>query len=228
MEYKGITTDVLFLMADNRFRDSKAFYDQHKEALKQGMTIPMRQIAGIVGQDLVKLDPLMVVEPTKMVSRIRRDTRFTKDKSLYRDNMWIMFTRDKYSWRSYPCFWFEVTQTSYSMGVGVYSNDAGFLECYRKHLRENTAEFKKAVKKCESVGAQVTGNSYKRKTFEGCPKGLEDFYLHKELGFIIHSTSFDDLKDDTIIEIIRKNFKAFSPMYKFLLNISDEYYSEAE
>ena len=89
MNYDGISRETLFLLADNRFRNSKEFYDEHKEELKSGITVPMRQIAGIISSEFAKLDPLMVTNPVKMVSRIRRDTRYTKDQSLYRENMWI-------------------------------------------------------------------------------------------------------------------------------------------
>ena len=95
MRYDGITRNSLFLLADNRFRDSKAYYEEHKEEIKSGVTIPMRQIAGVIGEELLSVDPLMNTIPTKMVSRVRRDTRYTKDKSLYRENMWIMFMRPK-------------------------------------------------------------------------------------------------------------------------------------
>ena len=97
MKYEGISRETLFLLADNRFRNSKEFYDEHKEELKSGITVPMRQIAGIISSEFAKLDPLMVTNPVKMVSRIRRDTRYTKDQSLYRENMWIMFMRDKHA-----------------------------------------------------------------------------------------------------------------------------------
>ena len=53
MEFKGITSEALFMMADNRFRNSKAYYDEHKEELKAKMTVPMRQIAGILGEELL-------------------------------------------------------------------------------------------------------------------------------------------------------------------------------
>ena len=69
MEYKGITPEALFLLADNRFRNSKEYYESRKEEIKSGVTELMNTI------------------PTRMVSRVRRDTRYTNDKSLYRDNM---------------------------------------------------------------------------------------------------------------------------------------------
>lgn len=55
------------------------------------MTVPMRQIAASLSDMMLDIDPFMNTIPTKMVSRVRRDTRYTHDKHLYRENMWIMF-----------------------------------------------------------------------------------------------------------------------------------------
>ena len=41
--------------------------------------------------EMVKIDPQFVTVPSRMVSRVRRDTRYTKDKTLYRANMWLFF-----------------------------------------------------------------------------------------------------------------------------------------
>lgn len=227
MEYKGITRDSLFLLADNRFRDSRDFYEEHKEEIKNGVTVPMRQIAGIISEELSAIDPLMNTVPTKMVSRVRRDTRYTKDKHLYRENMWIMFMRPKRDWVGYPCMWFEVTPREYSMGVGFYGDEAGLLEAYRKNLRERPDEFKEAADKCKKTGSVFFKRQYKR-PFPGCPEGLEEYYNAKDVGFITFSGDLDDLKEEKIIEIIRGTFKLFTPMYKFLLSVSDEYFSKGE
>ncbi|MBQ4604406.1 MAG: DUF2461 domain-containing protein [Clostridia bacterium] len=227
MKYDGITRESLFLLADNRFRDSKAYYEEHKEAIKIGVTVPMRQIAGIIGEELSSVDPLMNTIPTKMVSRVRRDTRYTKDKSLYRENMWIMFMRPKHDWHGYPCFWFEVTPREYSMGIGFYGDEPGLLETFRKNLRERPEEFRKAADKCVKCGSVFFNRKYKR-PFPGCPEGLEEYYNAKDVGFISFSGDLDDLKDERIIEIIRGYFQAYIPMYKFLLSVSDEYYSKEE
>lgn len=227
MEYKGITRDALFLMADNRFRDSKEYYEEHKEQIKSSMTIPMRQLAGIIGEELLAVDPLMNTIPTKMVSRVRRDTRYTKDKSLYRENMWIMFMRPKHEWRGYPCMWFEVTPREYTMGVGFYGDEPGLLETFRKNLRERPDEFRKAADMCVKVGSYFMKRQYKR-PFPGCPEGLEEYYNAKDIGFITFSSQLEDLENEKIIEIMRGTYKACTPMYKFLLSVSDEYFSKGE
>ena len=35
MEYTGISADALFLLAQNRFENSRDFYEAHKEEIKQ-------------------------------------------------------------------------------------------------------------------------------------------------------------------------------------------------
>ncbi len=227
MKYDGITRESLFLMADNRFRNSKSFYDEHKEELKAGITVPLRQIAGEVVQDLVRLDDKMVSVPVKMVSRFRRDTRFTKDQSLYRDHMWIMFMRDKHAFRGYPAFWFEVTPAEYSMGMGIFMTQPAQMALYRRYLRERPQEFKRAAAKAEKCASGIYGSQYKRMP-EGCPKGLEPYYDRKEFGFIKYSGNLDDLADEKIIEIIKSNYNGFIPMFKFLFDIAEEFNTSAE
>ncbi len=226
MKYDGISRDMLFLMADNRFRNSKAFYEEHKQELKSGITVPLRQIAGEVVGDLLKLDEKMVSVPVKMVSRFRRDTRFTKDQSLYRDHMWIMFMRDKHAFRGYPAFWFEVTPSDYSMGVGMFMTTPAQMRLFRRYLREKPEEFKKAVSKAERNGSFIYGSEYKRMP-EGCPAGLEPYYCRKEFGFIRYGTNPKDLETDEIINIIKKTYKDYAPVFKFLFDIAEEF-SKAE
>lgn len=225
MDYKGIRREHLFMLADNRFRNSKEYYEVHKEQIKENVTIPMRQIAGILGEELLAVDPLLNTIPVKMVSRVRRDTRYTHDKSLYRENMWIMFMRPKHEWRGYPCMWFEVTPSNYSMGVGFYGDEAGLLEAFRKNLRERPDEFRKAADKCLKTGSVFFNRRYKR-PFSDCPAGLEEYYNAKDVGFIAFSENLEDLEDETIIQKLRLTYKSFAPMYKFLLSVSDEYFSK--
>lgn len=227
MQYNGITRDSLFLLAENRFRNSRDFYEEHKEQIKQGVIVPMRQIAGIFSEELLAIDPLMNTVPTKMVSRVRRDTRYTKDKSLYRENCWIMFMRPKDSWRGYPCMWFEVTPCSYSTGIGFFGEESGLMEKYRKALRERPDEFKKAASGVLKTGTFFDSRQYKR-LFPGAPEGLEEYYNSKNFCFIKHCDTLEDLENDKIIGIMRKIFKGYAPMYKFLLSVSDEYFSKEE
>lgn len=221
MEYKGITPEALFLLADNRFRNSKEYYESRKEEIKSGVTEPMRQLAGLIGGELLSVDPLMNTIPTRMVSRVRRDTRYTNDKSLYRDNMWIMFMRPKKEWRMYPCMWFEVTPRAWSCGVGTYEARADLMEAFRERLRNEPDRFREAVRQAENVGAVYDAELYRRPKPD-CPAGLDKYYNAKYFYFIFESPELSALENDGIIEKLRQIYRGFAPMYEFLRDVSDD------
>lgn len=221
MGFNGITSEAMLLLSENRFRDSREFYEEHKEEIKAGITVPLRQIAGIIGERLTLLDPLIVSNPVKMVSRVFRDTRFTHDKRLYRENMWVMFMRDKHLWRSYPCMWFEVFPGRFTTGIGLFMETPALMEYYRAAIRERTAEFTAAVRSVEAAGGVLAGETYK-KPKPGCPKGLEEYYNIKSMYFMKTSCDFEKLAGSDAIEELWSFYQAASPMYSFLLSVSDK------
>ena len=66
--------------------------------------------------------------PTKMVSRVRRDTRYTPDKHLYRENMWIMFMRPKRRVAYVSAHVVRSNSQAWSCGVGTYEVSADYME----------------------------------------------------------------------------------------------------
>ncbi len=222
MAYNGIKPETLFLAAQNKFENSRVFYEEHKQELKEGFTIPMRQIAAEIVPQLYELDDKVMTDPVKMVSRFFRDTRFSKYKHLYRDNLWIMFMRNKHEWQQYPCMWLEVTQTFWSYGVGMFRVDAAYLELYRKALIERPQEFLKAVEDAEKTGAMYCPEFYKKpKPGDPIPE-IEPYYHIKNLHFIAQRTDFETLGKEELIDELKEVYKNFSGMYSFLKSVADE------
>lgn len=225
MEYRydGITVETLMLMSENAFRDSRDFYEQNKETLKKGMTIPIRQVIEALADTIIDIDPQIPIDPVRMVSRIRRDTRFSKNKHLYRENLWAMFMRDKHELPYYPCMWFEVSPESYSGGVGVYDAPPALMEIFRRHLTERPKEFEKAAAAAEKAGAVYHCESYKKEK-PGCPNDkLARFYNAKHFYFIYSFPDVRQLATPDFIEDIRGIYQQLKPLYRFLLSVSEEY-----
>lgn len=226
--FKGFDEDTLFLLAENRFNDSKAHYELVKEALKNKATIPMRQLCSDLCDELFEIDEHMNLIPSKMVSRIRRDTRFAKNKEMYRDNMWCMFMRNKHTWHHQPCMWFEFMPGGYSVGVGTFRIEPGYLDAFRKVIEENQLEFKKAIESAQSLGAMVDFERYKKDkdTSKITIEEIKPYYNAKYLYFINYSSDLTPLFDGSVIDIVRENIKAYTPLYKFLIKVCEKMISE--
>lgn len=94
---------------------------------------------------MLEIDPQFVVTPSRMISRVRRDTRYTKDKTLYRANLWFFFRRPRRERESVPCYYFEIHPEYWGYGCWgswdrsemeamremILREDQMFLEAYR-------------------------------------------------------------------------------------------------
>ncbi len=223
--YNGIAPESLLLLSENRFRNDRSFYEENKEKIKNGIIVPMRQIAQALADDMLETDGLMSIDPSKMVSRIRRDTRFTKDKSLYRENIWMLFMREKHELPDFPAFWFEVRPDGYDCGVGTYATPPGMMECYREAIRKSPEKFLSAAAKCLEQGAVFGGEKYKKEK-PGLPcEAVSEFYSVKTCWFIKRNPDITRLADESIIDEIRQTFTAYREMYAFLLGVSSKWHN---
>ncbi len=223
MAYNGISAEAMWLLAQNRFENSKPFYEEHKEEIKKSVIIPMRQIAGELSPLMYEIDDMMNLDPVRMVSRVRRDNRYTHDKHLYRDNLWVMFMRPKKEWETHPCMWFEVRQEFFSYGVGGFSMPPALMAIYRRHLIEREQEFLYAVKSARKIGAAFSGECYKKPKPGNPSPAVLPYYNVKYLSFMVTRNDFETLTTPKLIEELEEAYKALAPMYKFLKEISDEY-----
>ena len=57
-----------------------------------------------------------------------------------------------------------------------------------------------------------------------CPAGLENFYNAKYLYFVFASDELSDIGNDGIITRLEGIYKKFAPMYRFLRDVSDDYF----
>lgn len=222
-KFKGISPEGIFLLAENRFNDSKIFYEENKPRIKELVINPLYDLINDLQPVLYALDSEMELTPYKMVSRVRRDNRYTNDKSMYRENLWVMFMRDKrrFNYRQ-PCMWFEFKPDHYNYGIGIFYCDAKMMDAFRKTLDENGEEFLKALRKIKKIGIEPNLESYKKDRSEGKDKRLKEYYNAKELYFMSPDKPLEKLFDGSVEEELLTAIKAFSPMYKFLLKVTEK------
>lgn len=87
---------VEFLM-ENKFHDSKDWFRQHREQYDRLVLDPMRALVAEIAPAMLDIDGRLIAEPKvgRSISRIYRDTRFSKDKSTFRDVVWCVFCGKK-------------------------------------------------------------------------------------------------------------------------------------
>lgn len=225
--YKGITPEIVDLLAINRFNDSKPFYEEHKQELKDGATIPMRQIILDMSELMYEIDPLVDMNPIYVVSRIRRDTRRSKDKMMYRDNLWLMMRRNKVAYPFAPFYWFEFSPMGYMYGLAMGTAKPSQFDYVRGMILEQPERWLEAVEATEKAGLNYNvSNFYKKDRVPDAPDNLKKYLNSKSIEFSYWSNNLENIGTTKIIDELRLMVDISSPMYEFLIEAYDKAVSE--
>ena len=161
MNFKGIKPEGIELLAINRFNDSKTFYEANKAQIKELVTDQLRGLLDDLFDTLVEINPDFILSPARCISRVRRDTRFSNDKTLYRENLWMMFRHQKNHLPT-PAMWFEFFPDGYAYGCGVICTTPAFMDYWRKAIKVNPAKIESIAEDLSNSGLKLDDERYKR------------------------------------------------------------------
>ena len=219
MGFVGIPAESLFLLAENRFQDSKAFYEEHKPQINKTVVHPLKQLVAEMTPAMLAIDPLM----GGSVSRVRRDNRFTHDKSMYRENMWIVFMRDKraYDW-CLPAFYLDFSVARAEWGLGFYSATPAIMRALRRRVEADIPRALAAVQAAVDAGFEPGGRPYaKPRSTEETPDLLRFIYDCRSVDFS-RTEGGDFVADTDLPDRLLKGFEALAPMYHLLMEAVEE------
>jgi uncharacterized protein (TIGR02453 family) len=121
--FKGFSPKTLKFLRAIKANNNKAWFEAHRNDYEEYVLGPLRDLVTDLGDFMLDIDPRFEVEPAvnKTISRIYRDTRFSKDKSPFRSTVWITFKNRNKDWTTNVCgYFFELSMDSYRYGMGFY------------------------------------------------------------------------------------------------------------
>lgn len=218
MAFTSFSAAGIDLMQLNRLQNSKEFYEEHKDEIKRLMIQPFHELIAQMTPAMLEIDPQFVVVPSRMVSRVRRDTRYTKDKTLYRANMWMFFRRPRQERESVPCYYFEIHPEFWGFGCwGAWGT--GEMEALREMILHEDALFlaaREAVQACPQM--HLDGEMYKRPKFPDAKPEYQEWLNRKEIGVDFReSTDFAPVLDGSFVQPMIETMQRLAPFYRFLL-----------
>ncbi len=212
------TLDFLF---ENRLHDSKAWFEEHKEDYNRLVLKPLQELVVALTPSMLEMDGNFTTEPRvdKTICRIRRDTRYSRDKSLYRDVMWIIFKEGKMHGTEVPGVYFEINGGGFTYGCGFYNASTSYMNTMRELILEGDKTFKKAKKVYESQSVfHLEGEKFKRPHYPDQPPELQDWLDLRGISFVAESKDFDLLFSERLSEKLIADYKLMTPLYNFLLH----------
>lgn len=221
--FQGFNEDLLSFFADIRFHNEKAFMDAHRQEYYQKVRDPFYAFIGELAPTMLAIDEDMEVRPHKCLSRINRDTRFTRDKSPYRDHHWVAFREAARDKDGAPFYWFEIRLDSVSWGLGVWGENPALMDALRRRMTARPQEVMDAVRPAWERGFAQGGQVWKRNMQPppGLPAMLCGLYPARSLYFEKQGIDPGWIFDAEIVNRVAADFKAIAPVWRLLRGLND-------
>ena len=222
--FTGFTDDTVDFFMDLKFHNNTSFFHEQHNRYVETVQAPFYAMIDALGPDMLSVDPLMEIRPHKCLSRIHRDTRFTRDKSPYRDHLWFLFRRAAEPREKSLFYYFEFGPDRLSWGMGIWGENRELMDIFRRKMVSNPDGILSLIRDMDLPSRKLFlgGTFFKRLDIPPqIPDLLKPWYTGRE----IYVSRFDPPRpwafSERILKEVRRDFKTLAPLYRLLRGCAD-------
>jgi len=222
--FNGFVPETFEFFRGIRDNNNHEWFESHRDEYKKYVQTPMKELSAELTDGMLSVDEQFITGG-RTVSRIRRDTRFSKDKTPYKSVSWLVFKRPNDDWCDAPAYFIEIGPERYIWGMGFYSAKSATMRRFREIIGADTKRFTDAVSFLSTDVSQpfsLQGEEYKR-----VPPGIKDdrfadWYRKKNLYLVSEKDNDKSLYGNGFAGMLLEGFFSLAPLYRILLEASRE------
>ena len=216
--FRGFPAEGIQFLRGLARNNSRDWFQPRKPIFEEHVKAPMVELVNALNSAMMDFAPEYVTDPAQAIYRIYRDTRFSKDKTPYKDHIAASFFRRGMCKGGSGGYYYSVSHKEVEVGGGIYMPDPDTLRAVRRHIAANHEEFlgiagTAAVKR---LLGPVQGDQLSR-----VPKGFDPAHPAADLLRFKYYILFIRLDPDIVTTPalytgLVKRFKAMTPFIEFL------------
>ena len=222
--FTGFTDDTLQFFLDLRFHNyTDYFHDQH-ERYVETVQRPFYSLIDSLAPTMTGIDPMMEVRPHKCLSRIHRDTRFSRDKSPYRDHLWFLFRRAGEPRDKSLFYYGEFGPDRLSWGMGIWGENREMMDLFRKRMAANPDGVSAMLEDLELPEHHLGlgGTAFKKMPVPPqIPLSLRRWYLARDMYIGKVDPDYSIAFTPDLVPEMASDFLTMAPLYQALRGILD-------
>ena len=222
--FTGFTDETIQFLLDLRFHNYTDFFHANHDRYVETVQKPFYSLIEDLAPAALKIDPEMEIRPYKCLSRIHRDTRFSRDKSPYRDHHWFLFRRESEPREKALFFYGEFGPEHLGWGMGIWGENREVLDIFRKKIVSNPDGIQALVDDMNLPERRLGlgGTYFKRMPVpESVPPRLSRWYVSKEMYIGKVDPDRQLAFSGRLRQEMETDFLAMAPLYRFLRGIYD-------
>lgn len=218
LEYSGLHEDMYRFFWEIAFHNDESFYRENLERYNREVKMPLYALAAKLLPAALKMDEKFSTRLTAIVSKIRKDTRFSHDGAPFRDHAWIAF---KYPGNTVSMAftpYIEFNRDSWGYGMGMYAPDANLMDPIRSRILSSPDTFLELIHEKEfSEHFVPEGASYKKKRYFHENPEIESYINRRQLVFCYESRDIRLTTEPGILDTCIEALEMMRPVYRFLV-----------
>jgi uncharacterized protein (TIGR02453 family) len=167
--FDGFPREGLAFLEGLGRENTKAYFEAHRTTYESALLEPAKAFVVALGDELhAHVSPAIRAEPrvNGSILRINRDTRFSADKTPYKDHLDFWLWEGEGPSRERPGFFVRLRPATVTVGVGMHRFERPALDAYREAVGDARTgrELEEAIARAtELPGVTVGGgDAYKR------------------------------------------------------------------
>ena len=223
--FTGFSDDTVQFLMDLKFHNNTAYFHANHDRYVDTVQTPFYEMIEALAPEMRTIDPKMEIRPYKCLSRIHRDTRFSRDKSPYRDHHWFLFRRMAEPREKSLFYYFEFGPDRLSWGMGIWGENRELMDLFRKRIRANPQRMLSMIDDMNLPAHHLFlgGSSFKRIQIpEEIPERIKPWYASREMYIGKYDPPRQWAFSDRILKETLKDFRVLAPIYQALRGYADE------
>ncbi len=219
--FTGFTPQTFEFFMKIGFDNTPSRFESLRPEFTAYVMAPLKQLSLSLSPLLSKVDARLDLRPVMggTISRIRRDTRFSKNKAPYRDRMWLKFTTKGKHARL--AFYFDLAPGDCVFGLGITDGHPKDMQAKRQYLLSHPVQTQALVRTLYDQGYGLYGDCYKRPPLQSADPLLMGLLQRKWFAFE-KPVDMKTVMSSQLIGQLREGYQQLTPFYQFFENQFEE------
>jgi uncharacterized protein (TIGR02453 family) len=223
--FSGFPQAGLQFLADLAAHNNREWFEAHKNDYQEALLEPAQVFVMTLGMKLQALSN-GIRSDTRMdgrgvLIRLRRDTRFSPDKTPYHTHLSGLFWEGSQKKTERPAYGFQIEATGMALMTGIFKFPPAMLAAYREAVHDDRegAGLEDILEAVRRTGTyEIAGAYYKR-----VPSGYDpnhrraDLLRYDGLYTFAPRLAVSDLLTPALVDLCYTHFQQMAPLYHWLM-----------
>jgi uncharacterized protein (TIGR02453 family) len=222
--FTGFPEEAIQFFLGLRFHNNASYFNAHKNEYEAYVKEPFFAFIRTMAPTLEMIADDFELRPEKCLARIRRDTRFTKDKTPYRDHLWLLFKRSGEPRDGTVMYWFELSPDTVNWGLGFWGENRPAMNALRDRILTRPSDVMEALRQAQVPDHHliVEGDVYRRFSIpDEVPESLRAYYPRKSLYISRTGVPLSDAYSAGIVRQCADDLLRLKPLYTLFRELAD-------